>query len=412
LVHSAIGFLNAWRARVRPRAHGLAGASGTTVARDIEYDITPGTELIVFGDVRTHRLGWNITRAVHLPCSRSRKPNEIQATTGRRELPAMTTRLPLSLAIGDYEHTRDLTFGRIQPEGIELIPSFLPPEEVFHRVAEWDIVELSMGMYSSMVAHGNPGLTAIPVFVSRVFRHSMFYVREGSGLEAPSQLAGARIGVPEWAQTAGIYGRGMLQHDAGLDLAAVEWVQAGLNEAGRSEKVELKLPSGIRVRRAPDKTLNEMLLAGELDAVMSARPPAAFGQGIVRLYRDPAKAERDYFERTGIFPIMHVVVVRTELLERHPWVAMNLFSAFEAAKQRSYARLRDITAASLPFAWIPQQAESMRQLFGDDFWPYGLEPNRTTLSTFLRFAHEQGTCSRLLAPEDLFAPSTLAAVRV
>ena len=325
------------------------------------------------------------------------------------------SRIDLSVALGDYDHTRDLTGGQVQVEGANLIVLNLPPEEIFFRFTfhrEWDVSEMSMGKYISLRSQGDKSLTAIPVFVSRVFRHSMIYVRDDGKITRPGQLKGRRIGVPEWAQTATIYCRGMLTHEAGVPLASVQWIQAGVNEAGRVEKVKLKLPKGVRYKSVPERSLNDMLLAGDIDAILSARPPKAFGKGVRRLIEDFEQAEEAYFRKTGIFPIMHVVVIRTELFDRHPWLAMNLLKAFEESKRRSLARMSDITASHVPFAWVPGYAARMRALFGEDFWPYGLEKNRTTLEAFLQFGFEQGVCHRKLAAENLFPKQVLASYKV
>ena len=269
-----------------------------------------------------------------------------------------------------------------------------------------------MGKYVSLRSQEDKAITAIPVFPSRVFRQSMIYVREGGKIDRPEQLKGRRIGVPEWAQTAVIYARGYLVHQAKVPLASVEWVQAGVNEAGRVEKVKLKLPEGVRLRPEPKHSLNDMLLAGELDAVLSARPPRGFGQGIERLFPDYEAVEAAYFKQTGIFPIMHVIVIKTEVLERHPWLAMNLYKAFEEAKRRSVERLSDITASHAPLAWLAPYTERMKALFGEDIWPYGLEKNRTTLQAFVDFAFEQGVCHRRLTLEELFPKEVLTSFKV
>jgi 4,5-dihydroxyphthalate decarboxylase len=323
--------------------------------------------------------------------------------------------LQLSIAIGDYDHTRDLTSGRVRAEGIELVSSLLPPEEVFHRFGdfrEWDVSEMSMGRYAALRSQGDCSITALPVFVSRMFRHSMIYVREGSAVRVPADLRGKRVGVPEWAQTACIYTRGMLAHDAGVPLESVHWVQAGINDTGREEKVRLDLPPTLMLDRIRDRSLNDMLVSGEIDAMLSARAPAGLGRGIVRMFPDHAPVEKAYFLKTGIFPIMHVVTLRSEVLERHPWVAMNLIKAFEEAKSRSYARLLDITASPAPLAWLNPVAHQMVEVFGNDFWPYGLEKNRVTLDAFLGFAHEQSIASRLMLPEELFPRQTLSRVKI
>lgn len=338
----------------------------------------------------------------------------------------MTARLPLTLALGCYDHTRDVTDGIVPVEGVDLRWLNLPIEEIFYRFIlhrEWDVSEVSMGKYIAMRSQDDTSITAMPVFISRAFRHSMFYVREGSAITRPEDLQGKRIGIPEWAQTAGIYGRGYLAEYVGVRLDSIEWIQAGVNQPGRVEKVKLELPRGIRYRSAPDRSLNELLLAGEVDALMSARPPNALGRGIVRLMPDYQPLEERYFRDTGIFPIMHALVVQTRVLDTHPWVAMNLFKAFDASKQNALERLSEITASHAPFAWIADYHRRMQSIFGADPYPYGCSPakgegspgqqlNWTTLDAFLRFGHAQGVCAKRLAPEQLFARSTLSSFRV
>ena len=230
-------------------------------------------------------------------------------------------KLTLTLAVGNYDHVRDLTDGQVPVQGAKLIVLNLPPEEVFFRFTmhrEWDISEMSMGNYVSMRSQGDTSITALPVFLSRVFRHSMFYVREDSKIARPRQLNGKRVGIPQWTQTATIYSRGYLAHDEGVPLNSVEWVQGGVNQAGRIEKLKLKLPRGLKYRNVPDRTLTEMLLAGDIDAILSARPPAALGSGVRRLFADYEREEEAYFRKTGIFPIMHVLAVKTNCCSATP----------------------------------------------------------------------------------------------
>jgi 4,5-dihydroxyphthalate decarboxylase len=325
-------------------------------------------------------------------------------------------RLRLTLALGDYDHTRDVAQGVVRPDGIELVWLNLPVEEIFFRFTkyrEWDVTELSFGKYVSLLSQDDASVVALPVFPSRVFRLSSIYVRPDGPVKRPADLAGKRIGVPEWAQTAAVYSRGYIAHELGVKLSDIEWVQAGLGEPGRVEKVALKLPAGLRLRPVPDKTLTGMLLAGELDAVLSARPPRGVGEGkIARLYPEYRAAEEAYFRKTGVFPIMHVVALRREVLERDPWVAMNLVKAFEEAKRRSLARLAEVTASHAPLAWLGDYVAELRGVFGDDPFPYGLEPNRRTLDAFLQFAFEQGVCHRKLAPEELFPAQVLTSFKV
>jgi 4,5-dihydroxyphthalate decarboxylase len=324
----------------------------------------------------------------------------------------MPDRLQVTIAISDYDHVRDFATGAVRADGIDARFLTLTIEEIFFRFTkfrEWDASEMSMGKYVALRSQDDTSLTAIPVFPSRVFRHSSIYVRRDGPVRAPADLKGRRVGVPEWAQTAAVYSRGALTHQYGVALGDVEWIQAGVNEPGRAEKVKLNLPPGVRLTPRPDSSLNAMLLAGELDALLTAHPPDAFEQGdrrVVRLFADYRSVEQAYWRATGIFPIMHVVALKSEIVARHPWVAMNLFKAFEEAKRRSVARALEVTATRFPVPWIYDVAAKAAAEFGELF-PYGIEPNRTTLEAFLDYAVEQGVCHRRLAVEALF-PEALA----
>jgi 4,5-dihydroxyphthalate decarboxylase len=326
--------------------------------------------------------------------------------------------IPLSLAVGDYDQVRDLLDGTVRADGIDLTALRLSPEEIFYRFTrhrEWDVSEMSFGKYISLASHGDDSLVAIPVFPSRVFRHSAIYVRSDGAIAAPGDLSGKRIGVPEWAQTAAVYVRGLLAHEYGVDLKSVHWHQAGVNEAGRIEKVKLDLPAGLRLTVVPYRSLSEMLLAGALDAVLSARPPASFTAGdgrIRRLIPDHRAVEQAYWKKTGIFPIMHVIAIRREVYERNRWIAMNLLKAFEQAKNRSLARIADMAASHYPLPWLADHATVSQAMLGSDYWPYGIEPNRTTLEAFALYAFEQGVSSRKLAVESLFVPEVQSSFKV
>ncbi len=319
-------------------------------------------------------------------------------------------RLSISLALNQYDHTADLVSGRVPVQGVELICLTLQVEEIFFRTfvqRAFDVSEVSMAKYCSMISQGDNSLIAIPVFPSRVPRHSSIYVRRDGPVRQPSDLVGRKVGLPEWAQTAAVYSRGLLAHHYGIDLASIEWIQAGVDQPGRIEKVKLNLPPGVKVTPRPDKSLNEMLLSGELDAVFTAHALPSFEQGhpnIRRLFENFIDVEQNYVKETGIFPIMHTVAIRRALVDQHPWLPMNLFKAFEEAKNRSLARAQSITATACPIPWCYEQARRAKEIFGEDFWPYGIQPNRTTLDAFLQYAHEQGVCHRRLAPEELFAP--------
>jgi 4,5-dihydroxyphthalate decarboxylase len=329
-----------------------------------------------------------------------------------------TARLHLTLATTDYDHVRDLVNGAVRAEGTVLTAFVLPVEEIFYRFIknrEWDISEMSFGKFIGYASQGSSPFVGIPVFPSRVFRHSAFYVRADRNIANPKDLEGKRVGIPEWAQTAGIYARGFLSETAGVDLRKIHWIQAGMNEAGREEKVEFTLPEGIRYEQRRDNSISAMLLSGEVDAAISARVPDAFARGegkITRLYPDYRSEEARYHAATGIFPIMHVIAMRRAVFERYPWTAMNLFKAFDEAKRRSLERIRDLTASRIPVPWAAAIAEEWSGNFGDDPFPYGLEENRATLDAFCRFAHTQGVTAKRLTPDDLFPKEVRASVKV
>ena len=326
--------------------------------------------------------------------------------------------LTLTYAASDYEHTRDLTNGDVKAEGIDLRYLKLQIEETFFRFIkfrEWDVSEMSFGKYIALKSQDDDSLTAIPVFPSRVFRQSSLFVLPGSGLKEASQLRSKRIGIPEWAQTASIYTRGWLAHDVGVPLEEIEWVQAGVNDPGRAEKVKLNIPSGISYRSEPTKSLTGMLLDGEIDCVMSAHPPGPVEAGedsIVHLYPNYPEIEEQYYRDTGIFPIMHVIALRGDVFRENRWIAMNLLKAFTEAKDRSMFRVQEMTATRVPYAWCYVGAQKARSLFGEDFFPYGVEKNRTTLEAFLQYGHEQGVCQRKVGVEELFPVEVLSEFRV
>jgi 4,5-dihydroxyphthalate decarboxylase len=330
-----------------------------------------------------------------------------------------TACLNLTLAVCNYEHVREVTSGTIGIDGVVLTPLVFPSiEEItfrFTRNLEWDVSELSFGKYTALTAQGNAPMIAIPVFPSRVHRHSAIYVRGDRGIRAPKDLEGRTIGIPEWAQTAGIYVRGFLAEHYGVDLASINWLQAGVDEAGRNEKVELKLPSGIRYQARPDTSLSAMLESGEIDAAITARAPLAFarsGGRIVRLFPEYRAEEERLFRQTGVFPIMHLITVRRAVLEQYPWVAMNLFKAFEESKRRCFERLRDFTLARVPLPWAAAIADEIYENYGPDPYPYGVEASRPTIEAFCRYAHQQGVTHRLMTAEDLFPPEVRAVAKV
>jgi len=328
--------------------------------------------------------------------------------------------LHLTLAVCDYDHVRDLANGQVRADGIALTPLvFDSIEEItfrFLKNLEWDVSELSFGKYISLTAQGAAQMVALPVFPSRVHRHSAIYVRADRGIKTASDLNGRTIGIPEWAQTAGIYVRGFLAEDYGVDLKSVRWLQAGVNQPGRAEKVELKLPAGMRYEPRPDSSLSAMLANGDVDAVISARAPDAFTHGggkVVRLFPGYRAEEERYFKKTKIFPVMHLITMRRAAFEQHPWIAMNLFKAFEEAKRRSLARVADFTCAHIPLPWAAAITDEIVQAQnGADPYPYGIEESRPTLEAFCRYAHHQGVTDRLMTTDDLFPREVRASTKI
>lgn len=321
------------------------------------------------------------------------------------------SKLPITIATADYDHITDLMTGRVHAQGLDINYLNFDVEEIFYRFAlnrEWEVSEMSLAKFVAQVAGERPDIIGLPIFPSRVFRLSNLYTHRDSGITRLEQLRGKRVGTPEWAQTASVYTRGVLVDDVGIGLDEIDWYQAGVNEPGRTEKVKLTLPDGVKLTPVPTKSLNEMLLDCELDAIMSAHPPHGLDASdpkIVRIFPDYRAAEEDYYRRTKIFPIMHIIAIRKDVLDRNPWVAVNLFDAFEKAKDNSVARAMKINASRFPIPWYYDTAQKMANLFGDDYFPYGIEKNRHTLEAFLKWAYEQGIASRRLDVEALFPES-------
>jgi 4,5-dihydroxyphthalate decarboxylase len=321
-------------------------------------------------------------------------------------------RLALSYAGHRSDRVEDLFDGCVEPDGIELHCLALPIEEAFHRMwenLEFDASEMSLSTYLTTVAADDHRWIAIPVFPSRMFRHHAIYVHTAAGIDHPQALRGKRVGVPEYQQTAAVWIRGFLEEQHGVPPSAITWYVGGLHDPGRLEMGPVEI-AGVSVHRVEDRTLNDLLVQGEIDALISARTPRAFAEGrpeVARLFPNYKQAEMEFYKQTRLFPIMHTVVIRRPLYERHPWVAVSLYRAFEEAKNRALERLHQGTALSVSLPWLLPAWEETQSLLGKDFWPYGLEANRRELETLARYAFRQGLTSRLIRPEELFAPNVL-----
>jgi 4,5-dihydroxyphthalate decarboxylase len=326
--------------------------------------------------------------------------------------------IKLSIATTDYDHFRDFRLGTVKAEGIDHTWLNLGHHEIFARFTfnrEWDVTELSFAKFTAQVTRENSDIIGLPVPCSRLFRFSSFYVNKNSGIKTAEDLKGKRIGSPEWAHTAAVYMRGWMHNDAGVKLPDVHWFQAGANEAGRIEKVELSLPDGVEITRVPEKSLSEMLAAGEIDCAIIARPPNCYLEGhrdVVRLFPDFLEMEEDYYQRTKVWPIMHIIALQKHILDANPWVARNLYNAFLESKRRSLERILDPAVSRYPLAWLPIYARRMRDMFDGDPFPFGIEENRATWEQLLLYAHQQGIAHRHVAPEDIFPKGIMTSVKV
>jgi 4,5-dihydroxyphthalate decarboxylase len=322
----------------------------------------------------------------------------------------VSLRVPLTLACGAYDRTAGLARGEIQPEGVDLTVLTLPVEETFFRMTrhrEFDAAEMSLSSYLISLEADAP-FVAIPAFLSRSFRHNGIYVPADSAVTEPGGLAGGLVGVAEYQLTANVWIRGILAERHGLAVGAVRYRTGGQHTPGRVAKLAHAAPAGVEIEPIPaGATLAGMLADGQLDALYTPRVPHGFAEGRVRrLFPDARADEERYFAETGIFPVMHVVVLRRDVYERRPWLAQSLYKAFEQARRDAAGRLAETAAGASLLPWGYAEAERTRRLMGPDFWSYGLEGNRGTLETFVRYSGEQGLIKRRPSVEELFAAET------
>lgn len=324
------------------------------------------------------------------------------------------SRLKLSLAMGDYDRTRPIVDGRVQIDGVDPIPMLLSPEEMFFRAFRhqaFDIAELSLSSYSISVARGDAHYVALPIFLSRAFRHTSVYIRTDRGIDTPEHLRGRRIGIAEYQLSANVWVRGILEDEYGVKPSEITWVRGGMDTPGRPEKIKVKVPGDVTMHEAPEgATLNQMLMDGEIDGFVGPRWPRCFDQGhphVGRLFRDSQSAAEDYYRKTRIFPIMHVLGLRRTLADQHPWLPGALVKAFSAAKALAVAALRDTSATKATMPFVEDNLLRAQNLMGSDIWSYGAVQNAHVIEKFLTYHHDQGLSPRRVELAELFHPASV-----
>ena len=326
--------------------------------------------------------------------------------------------LNLSVAIGDYDRNRALIDGAVQIDGVDPVFMKLCPEEIFFRAfrnQDFDICELSLSSFTVKTATGTCPYVGVPVFVSRCFRHTSIYVRTDR-IKKPEDLKGKKVGIPEYQLTANVWARAFLEDDYGVKPSDVHWIRGGIDDAGRPEKISIKLPEGVRLNDAPEgKTISELLIEGAIDGFMAPRTPSKAAlkhPHIGWLFPDTVAVAKDYYRRTGIFPIMHLIGIRRTLAEKFPYLPSAVLKAFEMSKAIALEELADSSTAKATLPFLEEALVAARASMGEDFWPYGVDANRKTLSAFLHHHHAQGLSPRLVGIEELFHPSTLETFKV
>lgn len=328
------------------------------------------------------------------------------------------SRLPITIATWDYDRVRALTDGRVKVEGCDVNYITMPVEECFERAyfhGEFEVAEIGFSPFLIALSRGPTPYVALPVFLSRMFRHSAVYIRSDRGIDGPADLRGKTIGVPEYQMSAVMWFRGWLQDAFGIAAKDINWVQAGLENPGRRDKFPLNLPDGFPLISMNDASLSAMLAEGKLDGVMSARQPSCFTGGhpkVRRLFPDYRAEEQDYYKQTGLFPIMHALGVRRDIYDKNRWLAASLYKAFLQAKRLADADLAEITALKIGLPWVGAEYEATTAIMGENFWSYGVDANRQTLATMARYSYEQGLATRLLSVDEMFAHGNLSETRV
>lgn len=318
--------------------------------------------------------------------------------------------LTLTVGCGAYDRTWPLIAKTVTVDGVDLDWQIVPPEQAFLRGmvdGEFHISEMSFSTYLLQLSRGENLYTAIPVYPSRAFRHSAIYVRADAGIERPEDLRGRTVGVPEWQLTANVWVRGILSDEHGVAVEDVNWLVGDIDETGRLEKVPLAVPPRIRLTPiGADETLWSLMTQGRIDAIIAPRAPRALeanDKRVRRLFADTKAAEQAYYGRTGIFPIMHLLGIRNDILDSRSGLPGLLFDAFERARRHAIQELGQVAYFYTMLPWLVDHLAETRRVMGDDWWPYGVEPNRKVLETMCRYASEQGTATRPVRVEELFA---------
>ena len=348
--------------------------------------------------------------------------SSVLSAAGSASVKAATTPNKLSLIVSGYKLDRveALIDGRVQVEGCDI--KFEPlgigdiNTNVFSGPQTLDVTEI--GLHPFMLAYANDGFreySLLPIFPLRVFRHKSIFIRTDRGIKGPEDLRGKKVATPGFSSTSLTWLRGIVQHEYGVKPEEIQWVQSSKDSsakaAGKVSKQESMVPKGLSVSKGPEgKDESDLLESGDVDALFHAAEPRAYVEGhpkVARLFPDFRKTERSYYKKTGIFPIMHAVVIRNTLVDQHPWLAKAVFDAYSKAKIMMYGHLRKVGWATISLPWVAQEIEETRALMGDNFWPYGIAPNRKALEALFQYSHEQGLATRRLTIEELFHPSSL-----
>ena len=325
----------------------------------------------------------------------------------------MARDIPITMVAGNMDRLAAIRDGRVKVEGCDV--TFIPmePEEVFFRAfryAEFDCCELSFSSHIRVCSQGRNDYVGLPAFVSRVFRHSGFYIRTDRGIEKPEDLRGRLVGVPEYQMTAPVWMRGILEDQYGIKPTEIRWRSGGQEEPGRDERTPFEPPPELDLEPIPeDRTLVDMFEAGELDALTTARAPSSFDLGkpnIDRLFPDFRTVEKEYYKQTGIFPIMHLMGVRKDLAEKHPWLPGSIYKALIEARDLAYQDVARTAALTVTLPWVGAEVRDTVALMGPDYWRYGIEECRHEIEALTRYSFDHGLSERRMTPEDLFSEAT------